>query len=154
MSLKYIELDNSSDLESLELSSLKKLDQDFFPQPWNNESWDHLFSGPSKRFLLIAKDDEAILGFILFDYVDADSFAHLLKILVSPNQRGQKIGKGLLDKAVGILKGRQIKSFFLEVEEKNIVAIQLYEGLGFKIIHRKKQFYSNGTDAIIMTLSI
>lgn len=152
MSQKYIEIDKTSALEADVLFVLKDLDLKYFPTPWDSSSWDQVFSNGAERFILIDERDGSLTGFILFDYNVVDSFAHLLKILVNPEKRGQKIGKDLLNEAISILKKRGIKTFFLEVEEENLVALNLYENIGFKVIHKKKHFYSNGGTAIIMTL--
>lgn len=153
MSQKYISIDKTSALEADVLFVLKDLDLKYFPTPWDSASWDQVFSEGADRFILVDVHDGLIPGFILFDLNLVDSFAHLLKILVNPDNRGFKIGKNLLNEAIRVLKERGIRTFFLEVEEENIVARNLYESMGFKVIHKKKQFYSNGGTAIIMTLS-
>ena len=153
MTKKFISIDNASALTPEALSSLKDLDQSFFPTPWSSESWDKVFYTLGEKYILISEGDGSVMGFTLFDINGADSFAHLLKILVNPNVRGLGIGKALLNKALDELKLRGIKDFFLEVEEHNNPAINLYESVGFKIIHQKKQFYSNGATALIMTMS-
>ena len=142
-------IDKASDLKPEALSFLKDLDQRFFPTPWDAKSWDQVFDSSSDRFILLGNE-----GFILLDTSDADSFAHLLKILVNPEKRSAGLGKALLGEALEILKGRGIKTLFLEVEESNFSAIGLYEKFGFKVIHKKKHFYSNGATALIMTLSV
>jgi ribosomal-protein-alanine N-acetyltransferase len=154
MSQKYIVIDKTSAHAADVLFVLKELDLKYFPTPWNNESWDNIFSEGTDRFILINKHYDMVLGFILFDVNVVDSFAHLLKILVNPQNRGQKIGKNLLNEGIRVLSERGVKTFFLEVEEENLVARNLYESVGLKVIHKKKQFYSNGGTAIIMTLSI
>lgn len=154
MTKKYIALDSTSAVSAEMLSSLKDLDQSFFPTPWSSESWDKVFYSLSERFILVSEGDGTVMGFALFDINVADSFAHLLKILINPNVRGMGLGRDLLNEAIEILKAREIKTFFLEVEEFNNPAINLYEQAGFKIIHTKKQFYSNGATALIMTLTV
>ena len=42
------------------------------------------------------------------------------------------------------------KTLSLEVKSKNIVAINLYQKLGFKQVHTRKKYYKDGDDAIIM----
>ena len=64
------------------------------------------------------------------------------------------LGKKLLNEAVKELTSQGVKSFFLEVEDHNEAAIKLYESQGFKTIHHKKQFYSSGAGALIMTLDV
>ncbi|MEA9358575.1 GNAT family N-acetyltransferase [Bacteriovorax sp. PP10] len=154
MSQKYIVIDKTSALEADVLFVLKDLDLKHFPTPWDSASWDQVFSEGAERFILVDQRDGLIPGFVLFDLNVVDSFAHLLKILVNPDNRGFKIGKNLLNEAIRVLKERGIRTFFLEVEEENIVARNLYESMGLKVIHKKKHFYSNGGTAIIMTLEV
>lgn len=153
MTQKYIIIDKTSALEADVLFQLKNLDQKHFPTPWDAASWEKVFEEGSERFILIEECDGLIPGFILFELNVVDSFAHLLKILVNPENRGLKIGKNLLNEAIRVLNERGITQFFLEVEEENSVARNLYESVGFKVIHKKKQFYSNGGTAIIMSLN-
>lgn len=153
MTQKYIVIDKTSALEADVLFQLKNLDQKHFPTPWDSASWGKVFEEGSERFILIDECDGLIPGFILFEINVVDSFAHLLKILVNPENRGLKIGKNLLNEAIRVLNERGITQFFLEVEEENSVARNLYESVGFKVIHKKKQFYSNGGTAIIMSLN-
>lgn len=152
MSQKYISIDKTSALEADVLFVIKDLDLKHFPTPWDSASWDKIFSEGADRFILIYDYNAMILGFVLFELNSVDSFAHLLKIVVHPESRGQKIGKALLNEGISILKMRGVETFFLEVEEDNIVARNLYEGMGFKVIHKKKHFYSDGGSALIMTL--
>lgn len=149
---EYIILTKVSDLSTDTLAQLKDLDLKYFPTPWSAAAWGNLFDEKSESFILVEKYLGEVRGFIFFHISIVDSFAHLLKILVNPKNRGLKIGKNLLNKGIESLKERGIVHFFLEVEEENIVARNLYESVGLRVIHRKKQFYSNGASAIIMGL--
>lgn len=56
--------------------------------------------------------------------------------------------KGLASKLLSKLPND--KEIFLEVNENNIAAINLYEKFGFKQISIRKKYYNNKDDAIIM----
>lgn len=154
MPQKYTSINEASGLSSEALLLLVELDQDHFPIPWSTEAWNKLFFSIGEKYLLIVEEKNVVMGFALFDLSVADSFAHLLKIIVSPNFRGLGIGTRLITESLSVLGSRGIKSFFLEVEEYNNVAINLYESQGFKTIHKKKHFYSSGASALIMTRDI
>ena len=153
MILKYITFESDSEISPGTLSILYDLDQDYFPTPWAKQDWINIFHSAERRLVLGVECEDLLIGFALLDISAADSFAHLLKIVVDPKARSKGVGKNLLNTAIRILVDRNIKSFFLEVEEHNTAAINLYKSLGFKIIHQKKQFYSSGATALIMTLS-
>jgi ribosomal-protein-alanine N-acetyltransferase len=152
MPVKLIKIQSRLGLSAQVFSALKALDQNFFPTPWTEESWSALFSEEGRHFLAVASGEQGVIGFSLFNTSNADSFAHLLKIIVDPEDRHKGIGKEVLSFSIKELKKLGINNFFLEVEEKNHAAIALYKHFGFKVIHHKKHFYSNGETALIMTL--
>lgn len=125
------------------------LDLHYFPTPWKKEDWKNLFE--SDRLLVVAFWGERPIGFCLFELSRADSFGHLLKIIIHPDGRGKGAGLSLLENTLKTLQSQSIKSQFLEVEEHNVRAQAIYERAGFKKIHLRKQFYSNGSNAWIMT---
>ena len=142
-----------ADALNLDLDLLFKLDSLYFPTPWDHNSWQKLFQN-TDRLLGIAKINNDVAGFILFDVNVVDSFSHLLKIVTVPHLAGQGIGNELLKQGLHYLKDyKAIKNFFLEVEVSNLAAIKLYQKQQFKIIHTKKDFYGQNRDAFIMTKS-
>lgn len=75
---------------------------------------------------------------------------NLLKIAVVPEFRGLKLAKKLLEKALEIKQNKKIEVFFLEVNVNNESAIKLYEKIGFKTKHVRKNYYENGDDCLVM----
>ena len=49
------------------------------------------------------------------------------------------------------IAGEQKKDLQLEVNQINQVARNLYDKYGFKQVGRRKNYYANGEDAILMT---
>lgn len=140
-----------SDIDSTCLFFVQKLDQDFFPAKWSQEGWEKSLN--ADHFLNVIIQGNEIIGFSLYFKNAADSFAHLYKIVINKAYEGQKLGSKLLESSLNELKNLGIKEFYLEVEENNQSAIGLYKKFGFQSVHRKKNFYSNGDHALIMTLS-
>lgn len=48
------------------------------------------------------------------------------------------------------LAAKQRKYVLLEVHPENIGAVALYKKMGFILFHRRKQYYSDGADALVM----
>jgi len=153
MSYSFTKIEGHEALTSSMAFALFDLDQKFFPTPWSSESWSQLFSGHERSLMTLAAHHE-IIGFVLFDLSHADSFAHLLKILVHPEFREKGLARQLLEKSLLGLKNEGLHHFFLEVEEDNHAAQKLYQSCGFKVIHRKKDFYGNVRAALIMTADL
>ncbi len=119
-------------------------DSHFFSLPWEKDHWEEL--SQLEDYLLVY----CIYGFILFKLSPLEELAHLLKIFVDPERRGQKIGEELFLHSVQQLKKQQFTKVFLEVEANNNSAFRLYNRLGFKQIHLQKDYYASGRHARVM----
>ncbi len=134
------------------VKDIAALDKEMMGLYWSNEQWmDSLCH--DEHFHLIYCPDKALLAFHLNPQ---DSVTHLYKIAVSESLKGSGFSKKMFSKFVEMISKETLsqQEIYLEVESKNLRAIGFYERLGFKKIHQKKSFYSNGDDALIMTLSL
>jgi [ribosomal protein S18]-alanine N-acetyltransferase len=87
-------------------------------------------------------------GFVLAR-VAADE-AEILTLAVTPNARRAGIGRRLVMAAMQAAGGRGATAMFLEVSPCNIPAIRLYEGAGFAGVGRRRAYYQDGSDALVM----
>lgn len=147
--LNFLTIKGHQSLSSEMAFVLFELDHQFFPTPWSLQDWRALQE--QDRLLVILRSEESVVGFCLFNISVADSFAHLLKILIVPECRSKGLAQKLLINALGQLQDEGCTHYFLEVEEDNYAAQKLYSSLGFKSIHRKKDFYGSNRSALIMT---
>ena len=89
--------------------------------------------------------EDSLVGFIhinkLYENID------IVNIVVDENHRRKGIGSQLINYVVDLSdKGDNL---LLEVNDKNIPAIELYKKCGFEIINVRKHYYGND-DALIM----
>jgi ribosomal-protein-alanine N-acetyltransferase len=134
------------------ISQLTKLDQLEMKYSWSEKDW-HLFLKSNKYCLLLCtagNDDSKILSFCLLKLCPLESLMHLLKIVVSSNERGNGLGHQLISTAFSQLETTNLDKIFLEVEVGNDAAVALYLKNGFIQIHQKKSFYSDSSDAFVM----
>lgn len=138
--------------QSLQFAQVLELDQRDFPRPWKAEDWTGM--NWNHHLLYGWETGEGIQGFALFARIPGDDTAHLLKICVASQHRGtgltQEFWKTCLDK----LKVLKIKSIYLEVESPNQRAIKFYQKSGFTMLRTIKAYYSDGTDALTMQMTI
>jgi ribosomal-protein-alanine N-acetyltransferase len=153
MPLPFTVIEGQDVLSASLAYTLYNLDQQFFPTPWDLNSWENLFEGQERLLVIIHDEQMEVVGFCLFEVSFADYFAHLLKILIIPVKRKNGFSSLLLDFALVTLVNTGYSRFFLEVVADNYAAQRLYHSKGFKIIHQKKNFYGEGRDALIMTKS-
>ena len=67
--------------------------------------------------------------------------AEILSIAVAASHRGRGLSRNLLLTHLGHLAGRGVRHVFLEVEEHNRPARQLYEQAGFTVAGRRERYY-------------
>lgn len=127
-------------------------DQSFFPNPWTNSQWQML--DLSQNVILTWRKENVLVGYALFQIVEGDDTAHLLKILILPNQRGGQSTKDFWLNILSFIKSRKCQSIYLEVEAGNGRAVSFYNRSGFKLLRRNKAYYSNGEDALTMSLTL
>jgi ribosomal-protein-alanine N-acetyltransferase len=129
-----------------------RLDQDHFPHPWTEAQWKEL--SPAQNHLFTWKQENKLIGYALFQYLTGDDTAHLLKILVLPESRGRGEVQKFWKEVLIYLKEQGLKNIYLEVEAGNTRAISFYEKCGLQHLRRNKGYYSNGEDALIMSMTL
>ena len=91
-------------------------------------------------------------GFVLAR-VAADE-AEILTLAVLPEQRRQCIARSLLQAVFGTARARGAAALFLEVSEANGDARALYAVAGFAIAGRRRRYYRDGSDALLLRLNL
>lgn len=144
----YIDKMKISDFELIK-NNLKSDFDDF----WNENILKQELLNTDSIFLVV-KDtiSDEILGFAGIEIVLDE--AELMNIVIRKNKRGLGIGKSLMEKIINIAKENNIKILKLEVNEKNLIAINLYKSLGFKQTGIREKYYNNLDSAILMDLEI
>jgi ribosomal-protein-alanine acetyltransferase len=90
----------------------------------------------------------AVAGFVVTRSV-GEGEREILNLAVAPADRRKGVGRQLL----GDMLARHPGAFFLEVRESNEAARRFYEHLGFQVVTKRVQYYSNPNEpAIVMKL--
>jgi len=92
---------------------------------------------------LVARIDGEIAGFVIarVGIGRNTSFGHILTVDVAPAYRRKGIAQKLLHEIETVLRGRGIKECSLEVREDNIVALNLYQKLGYTKVGNLEKYY-------------
>ena len=132
---------------------LSEMHAESFPanQAWGASAIALMLGLPGHFGLLAIQQDEP-LGFAL-GRVQADQ-AEILTIAVRPGARGQGIGRALLNALLAEAAKRDAMDLFLEVAEPNAAARALYAGAGGKEVGRRRRYYADGTDALVLRLPV
>lgn len=134
------------------INQVIELDEIVFKnQAWSMDS--HIHSLNLDNYYIDAfMHQDVLVGFTIYSTVIDE--AELLKIAVNEDYRNKKIASNLIINMVHELKIKNINKLFLEVNEKNYKAIKLYQKNNFKIISKRKNYYENNENALIMQLNI
>lgn len=84
-------------------------------------------------------------------YVTANE-ANLNNVAIDKFYRGNGYSKAIMQKLIDKAKAANLNAMTLEVSHLNAVAISLYEKFGFKTEGRRKNYYPDNSDALIMWL--
>ncbi len=150
-----------SPLEKADIPAILEIEKQSQPEPWSEQSFleelDRLQS-----YLLVARTGEDglpeaisgdIAGYICFWHV-ADEI-QILNVVVHNNFRREGIARELMAQAIRTGREKRAACVNLEVRKSNFPAIRLYEGLGFKTVGERPNYYGEpGEPAVLMELEI
>jgi ribosomal-protein-alanine N-acetyltransferase len=122
-----------------------------FAEPWNEKAMADLLAMPG-AFGWLAAGEEQPEGFVLAR-VAADE-AEILTILVLPPYRRGGLAGRLIEAAADNARVRGASKMFLEVASSNQAAQALYTKVGFELVGRRKRYYPNGSDALLLARAL
>ena len=102
--------------------------------------------------ILAAETDGKVVGFCVVWIIPPEAELHYIEIFKPFRKRG--FGKLLLKNLQRYLKEVGVEKLYLEVSEKNTVAVELYRKSGFETVGKRKNYYGEGEDAILMKKTI
>ncbi len=118
-----------------------------FSRPWPEAEIASLLHMPSTLGLSVTTD-QGLAGFILVR-IAADE-AEILTIAVHPEARRSGAGRSLMTAMEDALVQAGVIRVFLEVSTVNEAARALYARSGFSEVGRRRGYYSDGTDALVL----
>lgn len=134
--------------DEADLPAVLKIEQASFEYPWSRDYFKHELANPISHFYVI-ENERAVLGYIIF-WLIVDEL-HIANVAIHPQFRKAGLGSKLLNYALEMGQKHRVKFVTLEVNEKNLAAINLYTRFNFKPIGRRLKYYENRDDAIIMS---
>ncbi|MGM9968947.1 MAG: ribosomal protein S18-alanine N-acetyltransferase [Anaeroplasma sp.] len=99
-------------------------------------------------YVYVYEREEEIIGYISFTF-DGEVI-EIYNFCVDSLFQEKGIGTQLLSNILNNYYALGAKSSILEVRSSNTKAIILYEKFGYRLINKRRNYYSNGEDALIM----
>lgn len=131
-----------------DILSVSELEKECFKgESWSFGTIASAFENPAYE-MLVAEEDGEILGYgctcTTLDTCDLEN------VLVAEEYRRGGIGKALLNALLDNARERGAEKVFLEVRVSNSAAMLLYLSCGFKGVHARTRYYSDGEDCLVM----
>ena len=132
-----------------DLDAVTAIEDATFARPWSRESFRQELERNVAARYLVAETDGKVVGYagawIILDE------SHITNIAVLEAYRGQGIGKRLTQALLQYLSNLGASYATLEVRVSNERAQNLYKGLGFISVGKRKRYYEdNNEDAYLM----
>ena len=120
-----------------------------FSTPWSLESFRKDLENKNAVYVCLEEDGK-VIGYVGMWNISGEG--NINNVAVLPDYRRKGYGRLLLSHLISYAKEHQLLLLTLEVRASNEGAIHLYESCGFEVVGRRKKYYDNCEDAILMTL--
>ncbi|WP_460595110.1 ribosomal protein S18-alanine N-acetyltransferase [Geomonas sp. Red276] len=131
-----------------DLDKVLEIESSSFSRPWTRQHFlDEIGSSLSTPVVAVTGEG-GVAGYLCLKQIVDE--AEILDVAVNPALRGRGIGRLLVEHALSESRDSGARVVCLEVAAGNGGAIALYRSQGFTEVGRRKKYYHNGDDAILM----
>jgi ribosomal-protein-alanine N-acetyltransferase len=123
-------------------AALAALHANAFRHGWSEAEFERLLTDRNVLCHLarLSGGTGVVAGFVIGRIVEDE--AEILMVAVAPSQRRRGLARQLITRHLGRLAARGVRRVFLEVDEGNRPALQLYTRAGFERVGRRAGYYS------------
>ena len=136
-------------MREADVPAVQEIERAIFSTPWPRNAYYRELSSRNSAHYIVLRRDEEIVGYAgMWRMYDE---AHVTTIGVRQDIQHGGFGRVLFAALVQAAYDMGAKWVTLEVRTSNDNAMRMYENFGFKVIGRRKGYYTdNGEDAIVM----
>jgi len=102
--------------------------------------------------LYALKCEDWLLGYAVVWFVEKEAQLHWFEIFEP--FRGRGLGYTFMGELLSQLRKEGIEKVTLEVSEKNTPALRVYKKFGFKRVGMRKNYYPDGSNALLMEITL
>lgn len=135
-------------MAAADLEQILAIERASYPLPWQEQHFNDELNSSTATPLTAFDPDGRVVGYICALQVLDEG--HILNVAVDPACRGAGIGRLLVQRVLDDCRAQGAAFVSLEVRVSNGAAINLYQQLGFVETGRRKRYYENGEDALLM----
>ena len=118
---------------------------------WTKRQWEKEVSKKNVKIfgLFLSKE---LIGVCALQLVIDEAQINYFAINKKFRNKGQ--GSNLMNYLINYCQTNEIKSLLLEVSEKNLVAEKFYKSFHFSTVGKRKNYYKDGSSALLMSKKI
>ncbi|HEY0127891.1 MAG TPA: ribosomal protein S18-alanine N-acetyltransferase [Rubrobacteraceae bacterium] len=135
-------------MRAADLPAVMEVEALCLPRPWSAGIWRGELESPHALYLVVGESG-GISGYIGVRHVLGE--LHVTTIAVRPERRRCGHARALIGATLAAYP--EARCVHLEVRPTNVVALTLYESLGFRKTGRRPRYYGD-EDALLMTLDL
>jgi ribosomal-protein-alanine N-acetyltransferase len=138
-----------------DLDEVARIELESFPVPWKREFFASELVEPHRYIRILGRDDGGAprVGGYLFAVSLYEEF-HINKIATDLRLRQQGLGRRLLEDALDRATSMGSSAVTLEVRVSNDAARAFYRSYGFAEAYRRRAYYQDGEDALVLILPL
>lgn len=132
-----------------DIPTIQDIEREIFLTPWPRNAYRRELMQNRMASYMVIRDGEDIVGYAgLWKMHDE---AHVTTVGVRRRDQGRGFGLALMLALIDRAFALEARWVTLEVRASNYGAMALYEKLGFKVIGRRRGYYTDdGEDAVVM----
>ena len=132
------------------LDEVAELERVCFSTPWSRNMLSEELENDCSAMLVALDGQDYVVGYAGVQVILDEGY--ITNVAVRPEYRRRGVAGKLLRVFLDFAKAHQLAFLTLEVRASNAPAMALYEGLGFRDVGRRKNYYEHPReDAVIMT---
>jgi ribosomal-protein-alanine N-acetyltransferase len=138
------------DVRQADLDAIAELERISFPVPWKREFFASEVGQPHRFNRVVRAADGKLAGYVFCAFAGGE--IHVNKIAVDPLYRRRGVARLLMKEVFDFSARILTEEIYLEVRPSNLPARNFYTTLGFRETGRRRQYYADGEDALVMSL--
>ena len=135
-------------MREADIPAIMAIERVSYPLPWLEQHFRDELAAATAMPLVAFAADGRLMGYICAMQVLDEG--HILNVAVDPACRGAGVGRLLVQRVLDDCRASGAAFVSLEVRVSNEPAISLYRNMGFVETGRRKRYYENGEDALMM----
>jgi ribosomal-protein-alanine N-acetyltransferase len=132
----------------MDIKTIFSIEKESFEKPWSLKMFEEEIIDNDKASYFVVEYNTEMIGYAGYWHILDE--AHITNIAIRPAYQNMGIGRLILGYLLEVFGNEGIKKASLEVREKNLAALKLYEDAGFRVGGKRKGYYGNGINALIM----